>query len=209
MHPFSLADDLLLMTPETSHPRDLPDRYGRVIRDLERLLQITQTLAVVAGGWAVWKHGFAGRVTQDVDVVVPRDKIEQLMQTSTLCGFDGLQPPTGRWPKLVHRETQIDVDLLPEGGIPGTSSHPAPMAIQHPRHYRAAEGSLEYISLGGLIELKLGASRAKDIADIIELIKTHRAHQAIWQEVTDHIANTHAIYSQRFRELIVQAQEEE
>lgn len=129
--PFTLADDLLLMTRETSHPRDLPGRYGRVIRDLERLLQLTQTLAVVADGWAVWRHGFAGRVTQDVDLVVPQDKIEQLLQSSTICGFDYLLPPAGRWPKLVHRETLIDVVLLPEGGVPGTPSHP-PIAIKHP-----------------------------------------------------------------------------
>lgn len=178
------------MTPETSHPRDLPGRYGRVIRDLERLLQLTQTLAVVAGGWAVWRHGFAGRVTQDVDLVVPQDKIEKLIQASTLCGFDYRQPPAGagRWPKLVHRETLIDVDLLPEGGIPGTPTHPAPIAIKHPSSYDAAQGSLEYISLGGLIELKLGASRAKDIADIIELIKAHRTNPRSWPELTKYLA---------------------
>ena len=49
-------------------PRELPGRYGRVIRDLERLLAATETQAVVAGGWAVWSHGYVGRVTQDVDI---------------------------------------------------------------------------------------------------------------------------------------------
>lgn len=176
---------------------------------MERLLQLTHTLAVVAGGWAVWRYGFAGRVTQDVDLVVPKDKIEALIQASTQCGFDYLQPPAGCWPKLVHRETLIDVDLLPEGGIPGTPSRPAPIAIKHPSFYEAYEDSLEYISLSGLIELKLGASRAKDIADIVELIKSQRAHHDSWQHVATHLADTHASYSQRFRELMEQAQEEE
>ena len=206
------------MNPETSHPRDLPGRYGRVVRDLERLLQSTQTLAVVAGGWAVWRHGYVGRVTQDVDIVVPKDKLEELRSVANICGFDFFQPPEGRWPKLVHRQTQIDVDLLPESGVPGTQSHPAPIAIKHPSCYDAVQGRLEYISLGGLIELKLGASRAKDLADIIELIKVHHSRNPSdnpdvncddFSEITEYLASAHTSYATRFRELIQQAREEE
>ncbi len=205
------------MNPETSHPRDLPGRYGRVVRDLERLLQSTQTLAVVAGGWAVWRHGYVGRVTQDVDIVVPKDKLEELRSVANICGFDFFQPPEGRWPKLVHRQTQIDVDLLPEMGVPGTPSHPAPIAIKHPAAYDAIQGRLEYISLGGLFELKLGASRAKDIADIIELIKVRHSRNhgdntnvksEELLEITEYLASAHTSYAKRFLELIQQAREE-
>ena len=64
------------MDADKSLPRDLPGRYGRTIKDLERLLIAAEAIAVVAGGWAVWRHGYAGRITEDVDIVVADDKID-------------------------------------------------------------------------------------------------------------------------------------
>lgn len=193
------------MNSGTSLPRDLPGRYGRVVADLERLLQATNTLAVVAGGWAVWHHGYAGRVTEDVDLVIADEKLKELNRVAEVCGFDFLEPPKGRWPKLVHRETQIDVDLLPEGGVPGTPSNPAPVPIGHPDRYEAVASPLRYVSLLGLIELKLGASRAKDIADIIELIN---AHPDQLDALRAALGLIHPSYQERFGELIEQAAEE-
>ncbi len=189
-----------------SLPRDLPGRYGRVIRDLERLFGATRTPAVVAGGWAVWRHGYAGRVTQDVDVVVPEDKVEEIRQAAMHCGFRFFEAPQGRWPKLMHLETQIDVDLLPEHGIPGTPLRPAPIAIAHPQTYEASYDELRYIPLTGLIELKLGASRAKDIADIIELINRN---PAMLPAIAQHLATRHVSYPARFAELVQQAEQEQ
>lgn len=193
------------MDPETSTPRDLPGRYGRAVKDLERLLTAAQAMAVVAGGWAVWRHGYAGRVTEDVDIVVAQDKVDTLKQLAGVCGFDYFDPPTGRWPKLQHRETGIEVDILPELGIPGTTSRPAPMPIGHPSRYQAEDDSLGYISLNGLIELKLGAGRAKDIADLIELIKGNPKRLP---EVQEYLASIHPNYLRQFQQLIVQAHEE-
>ena len=203
--PFSLAEDLLLMNAETSLPRDLPGHYGRVVADLEKLLQATETLAVVAGGWAVWRHGYAGRVTGNVDVVVPQDRMDQVQRVAGLCGFDYLEPPEGRWPKLLHRDTKIEVDLLPELGIPGTAGRRAPVAIGHPKRYGATLEPLRYITLAGLVELKLGAGRVKDIADVIELINAHRDQVST---LRDHLANLNATYAGRFDELVRQAEEE-
>jgi len=193
------------MNAESSLPRDLPGRYGRVIADLERLFVATGTLAVVAGGWAVWRHGFAGRVTEDVDVVVPEDKLAELKTVAPMSGFDVLANPPGRWPKLVHRETSIEVDLLPEKGIPGTPARPAPIAIQHPREYAAKRDTLQFIPLTNLIELKLGAGRAKDVADIIELIKQHPGEL---ETIKHHLSALSPVYFTRFEELIQQANEE-
>jgi len=205
---FLLADELRLMNAESSLPRDLPGRYGRVIRDLERLFAATETLAVVAGGWAVWRHGFAGRVTEDVDVVVPQDKLPELNAVAGVCGFEvlGIAPArSDRWPKLVHRETGIDVDLLPEAGIPGTHARPALVAIQHPCQYAATPGQLLFVPLTGLIELKLGAARAKDIADIIELIHQNPLELA---KVADYLEKLEPRYAARFQELIQTAADE-
>jgi hypothetical protein len=202
---FEIAEQLLSMDTETTQPRDLPGRYGRVIRDLERLLDATESMAVVAGGWAVWRHGFAGRVTEDVDVVVPYDRLRALQSAATLCGFIYLVPPEGRWPKLHHRETHIEVDFLPETQFPGTPARPAPIPIGHPSRYQAQLGRLQFVPLSGLIELKLGAGRAKDIADIIELI--HQNPQQLLF-ITDYLADIHPEYARRFELLIQQAADE-
>jgi len=206
LSPFALAEDLRHMDAAESRPEHLPGRYGRVIADLQRLLRATETISVVAGGWAVWHHGYAGRVTEDVDIVVSHDAIKELERTAHLCGFNYLAPPPGQWPKLQHRDTGIDVDLLPQGGIPGTASRPAPVAINAPAAYGAVEASLGYISLTGLVELKLGAGRAKDTADLIEMIKLHPKRLA---ELRQHVAKVHPAYAIRFDELVQQAQEEQ
>jgi len=203
--PFTIAEDLRNMDSAESRPENLPGRYGRVIADLQRLLRATESLSVVAGGWAVWHHGYAGRVTEDVDIVVSKDAIKELERAAGLFGFVFLTPPQGPWPKLQHRDTGIDVDLLPEGGIPGTASRPAPVAINAPAAYGAVETSLGYISLPGLVELKLGAGRAKDTADLIEMIKVHPQRLA---ELRHHVAQVHPAYALRFDQLVQQAEEE-
>jgi len=203
--PFAIAEDLRNMDAAESRPENLPGRYGRVIADLQRLLRATESLSVVAGGWAVWHHGYAGRVTEDVDIVVSKDAIKELERAAGLFGFVFLTPPQGPWPKLQHRDTGIDVDLLPEGGIPGTASRPAPVAINAPAAYGAVETSLGYISLPGLVELKLGAGRAKDTADLIEMIKVHPQRLA---ELRHHVAQVHPAYALRFDQLVQQAEEE-
>lgn len=203
--PFLLAESLIQMDPENSLPRDLPGRYGRTIRDLERLLIAVEASSVVAGGWAVWRHGYAGRVTEDVDIVIAADKIDNLKQKALVFGFEFYESSTGRWPKLCHIATRIDVDVLPESGIPGTPTRPAPVPIGHPQRYQAVAGTLNYISLHGLIELKLGAGRAKDIADLIELIKCHPTEL---QPILDHLATLHPNYVTHFQTLIQQAADE-
>ena len=203
---FSLAATLHAMDPRSALPRDLPGRYGRATRDLERLTAAADALSVVAGGWAVWHHGYAGRVTEDVDIVVAQSKLGRLQELAGAFGFEYLQPPPGRWPKLRHKETGIDVDVLPEFGIPGTPSHPAPVAIRNPELYQAIAGVLRYITLEGLVELKLGAGRAKDIADIIELI---RHNPDSLQAVHNHLSSIHPSYYTRFQQLVIQAEEEQ
>ena len=186
-------------------PRDLPGRYGRVIRDIERMLVATDQLAIVAGGWAVWHHGYVGRVTQDVDIVVSAEGSVELLKCARLFGFRVLIAPSGRWPKLVHEETQIEVDFLPEFEYPGTPSHRAPIPIGHPTDYTAKAGSLTFIGLSALFELKIGAHRAKDIADLIELVKSNRPKL---EEIGQYLASKHPRYAEKFVELCQQADEE-
>ncbi len=199
-----LADVLLARRDKMLEPQDLPGRYGRVVEALDKVLRACDCEAVI-GGWAVWRHGYVGRVTQDVDIVLPSDRIEDFQQTPSVAGFEVLTPPAGRWPKLVHRETAIEVDILPEGGRRGTPSRPAPTTIGHPRTMGAERGSLHYISLPSLVELKLAAARLRDDADVLELARENGDRLT---EIRAHLAAVHSSYVVRFDELVAQLDDE-
>jgi hypothetical protein len=199
-----LADVLLAGRDRMLEPQDLPGRYGRVVKALDHVLQACDCEAVVGGGWAVWRHGYVGRVTQDIDIALPKASIQEFLQSASVSGFEKLSPPEGRWPKLLHRETAIEVDLLPEGERPGTALRPAPTTIPHPSQMGAVRGRLTYISLPPLIELKLAAGRLRDEADVVELARENRDR---WDEVRQHLQTVHAQYAQRFDELLAQVEE--
>jgi hypothetical protein len=194
-----LADLLLAGRDRMLEPQDLPGRYGRVVKALDQVLHACDCESVVGGGWAVWRHGFVGRVTQNVDIVLPSDRIEELMKAASVRGFDVLGQLPGRWPKLCHRETGIEVDVLPEGGRPGIASRAAPTTIPHPKSMGAVRGTLKFMSLPSLIELKLAAGRLRDEADVLELVRENRDRL---DEVRRHLAAVHPGYACGFEELL-------
>lgn len=185
-------------------PQDLPGRYGRVVRALDQVLNACECEAVVGGGWAVWRHGYVGRVTQDVDIAIPKASVDDFLRAASVSGFETVSQPEGRWPKLCHRETGIDVDILPEGGRPGTASRPAPTTIPHPKTMGAVRGILKYIAFLSLIELKLAAGRLRDEADVVELIRENRDRV---DEVRKHLQAVHPQYAARFEELLARVNE--
>jgi hypothetical protein len=187
-------------------PQDLPGRYGRVIHAIDHVLQVMACESVLAGGWAVWRHGFTGRITQDVDIVIPANSLEEFLQVACVSGFEAMPQPEGRWPKLRHKETDVQVDLLPEAARPGTESRPAPTTIPHPSRMGAKAGVLRYIHLPYLIELKLAAGRARDEADVVELL---RANAQLLPTIRTHLVGVHPDYVQAFDQLARRAQEQQ
>jgi hypothetical protein len=196
-----LSDALLAGRTRMLEPQDLPARYGRVIRALDQVIAACNCEAVVGGGWAVWRYGYVGRVTQDVDVVLPAGRLEDFQRAAAMSGFDVLATQPGRWPKLQHRETGIQVDILPEGGRPGTAARPAPTTITHPATMGAVRGSLRYMSLPTLVELKLAAGRLRGEADVIELARENADRL---DEIRAHLAGVHPQYAARVDELAAQ-----
>lgn len=154
-----LADTLRIGRSHMTEPQDLPGRYGRVVKSIDDLLRAVGCEAVVGGGWAVWRHGYVGRVTQDIDVVLAANQVDEFLRAAAIKGFDVLPSAPGRWPKLIHKETGIAVDILPEGQRPGTPSRPAPTTLPHPSTIGASGHQLRYIALWALIALKLAAGQ--------------------------------------------------
>jgi len=199
-----LAEELSAGRDVMLEPRDLPGRYGRVVRAVERVLQATNIEAVLGGGWAVWRHGYAARVTQDVDIALPADRIEEFQRVAAVSGFELLPIKPGRWPKMLHKETGVQVDILPEGARPGRPGKLAPTTIPHPSAMGAEPGRLRYITLTSLIELNLGAARARDENDVVELL---RANPNELSQLRAHVLAAHSDYLTDFDRLAQQASE--
>jgi hypothetical protein len=188
-----LAEELRRGREAMLEPQDLPARYGRVIKAIDHVLGVR----------AVWRHGFLGRVTQDVNIALAAAEIDEFMRVAGFSGFEALPQLAGRWPKLRHKDTDIEVKILPDGGRPGTAGHQAPITIPHPSLLGAHGSTLRYIGLPALIELKLAAGRARDDSDIVELIRVGEI------EITRHyLAGVHAEYVQKFDQLVQRAREQ-
>ena len=200
-----LADELLLGRESMLEPQDLPGRYGRAVHAVDHVLTTMNCPAVVGGGWAVWRHGYIGRVTQDINIVLPAERIDEFLQVASVSGFEVLSQPSERWPKLIHKETSVQVDFLPEGKRPGFHPDFAPTTIPPPQKLGADESRLKYTELNGLIELKLAAGRLKDKADVVELI---RANGHLIPEIRSHLIGVHQQYVQQFDELVTEAQKD-
>ena len=201
-----LNEQLLAGRERMFNPQDLPGRYGRAVRAIDHLLQATKCEAVLGGGWAVWHHGFAERLTQDLDIALPAGRVDEFLQVASVSGFIIVPRAKGRWPKLVHKETGVKVDIRPEGGRPPTASKPAPTTIPSPRRMGARGSILRYMSLNSLVELKLAAGREKDKADVIVLLL---ANQEKIDALRQHLTAVHPHYVTALDGLIQSAREQE
>jgi hypothetical protein len=197
-----LADQLRAGRDAMFTPQDLPGRYGRVVRAVDHLLQLMDCPSVLAGGWAVWRHGFVGRVTQYLDIVLPADRIEEFLRLAAVSGFEVVSQSEGHWPKARHKDTDVKLDILPEHARPGTAAKLAPTTIRHPSAMRAQGASLVYVNLPCLVELKLAAGHIGDEHDVVELIRTNPDQVEV---IRRHLAAVHADYAQAFDALLQRA----
>lgn len=200
-----LGEQLLQVTGTMFSPQDLPGRYGCVVKAIDCVLEALRCEAVVAGGWAVWHHGYFGRMTQDIDIALAKDHVDAFLQAAAVSGFEVLPQQSGRWPKLSHKESGVQVDILPEGSRPGTAQKLAPTTIPNPKVLGAAGFLLQYIQLPALVELKLAAGRARDESDIIELM---RANPVSAMAIREHLARIHPQYLAEFDRLLTRAREQ-
>lgn len=145
-------------------------------------------------------------MTQDLDIVIPADRLDEFLRVAGVAGFDLLPTRPGRWPKLLHKDIGIEVDILPEGGRPGTASQPAPTTIPHPSTLGAEGERLRYLRLEALIELKLAAGRARDKSDVVELL---RANPGQVEAIRRHLESVHADYIAAFDRVAQAAREED
>jgi hypothetical protein len=140
------------------------------------LHKITQRLAeinvdyAVAGGMALYKHGFR-RYTEDVDILVTPDGLATLHEALDGLGY---VRPFAASKNLRDTETGVRIDFIISGQYPGDGK-PGPVAFPIPHEVAARYDNMQIVSLERLIELKLASGKApgrrKDLGDVQELIK--------------------------------------
>jgi hypothetical protein len=141
-------------------------------RITKRLAELQIPYAVV-GGMAMFAHGFR-RFTEDVDLLVTRESMDRIIEK--LEGLGYVQP---KWTSSKLRDTQtgVKIEFLITGDFPGDGK-PKPVSFPDPTLVAVEIGGVQYLGLTTLVELKLasgmtgGVNRLKDLADVVELIKS-------------------------------------
>jgi hypothetical protein len=126
----------------------------------------------VAGGMALVAHGY-DRTTVDVDVLVTPEGLDTIQ--AALVGV-GYRPAfEGSRKQLRDADRGVRIEFLVTGEFPG-DGRPKPVSFPDPAASWVEIGGIRYLTLPGLIELKLASGltnpgRLKDLADVQELIR--------------------------------------
>jgi hypothetical protein len=181
-------------------------RPGEENSEFDRVLDVLKTLSrkegipiAIVGGLAAIRYGYE-RLTHDVDVVIAGQHLDTILRVAPRHGLKVLwQDPRG-WHKLQYEGVRIEV--VPEGAKPNKE---APTTIPGPRQLGVSEG-LDYASLEGWVETKLGSGRRHDEADVVQVLKK-TAPEAL-EKVRRHLASVHGLYVRLFEELMTVAEKE-
>jgi|GEM_PF-775080 len=147
--------------------------------------------ALVTGGVAVVHYGYE-RSTKDIDVLYANhDEYDLLRRLKK--DFKLVRKSTSGWHHFDHRKTKVRLELIPEGAVGTYGFIPGPKTVG---------GDSGFISLLGLVWLKLVAGRGRDIADMIDLAKLRMEEMVALQ---DRLPPENR---ERFAEVLAQARKE-
>jgi hypothetical protein len=177
------------------------EEKGKVQETLRRIAQRLdrhQIPYAVAGGMALFYHGHR-RYTEDVDLLVTREALQRIYEH--LEGLGYIRPvATSKY--LRDTETGVKIDFLLTGGFPGDGK-PKEVAFPDPDAVAEVFKGIRFVNLPTFINLKLasgmtgGADRAKDITDVVELIKSTKLSESLADQLAPSVQG-------RFRELVQQ-----
>jgi hypothetical protein len=174
-------------------------KFAKALATLEVLSRKEGIPMAIVGGLAAIHHGYE-RFTKDIDVVVRSQNLDILTRVAPHYGIKVIWKDPDGWHKLQCEGVPIDV--VPEGRLPRKD---APAAIPGPEQLGVREGA-GYAKLGGWTETKLGSWRVQDRADVVSIIKV--TTPATLRRIRKQLGKAHAIYLQRFDELLATAKEE-
>ncbi len=144
---------------------------NELIKAIDALDQFGAPYAV-CGGLAVVIHGYT-RMTDDIDMLVPKDCIAQAKAALKMAGFGYVNPSpitfkNARFPITVHRvirfegEEHLTVDLI-------EVTEELAEIWKERETYQWEGRKLSVVSKTGLYHMKRNAGRLQDLADIEHL----------------------------------------
>lgn len=163
---------------------------GKVQYTLRKLALKLDELRIpyaVVGGMALYQHGYR-RFTEDVDVLITREDLKTLHEK--LHGL-GYIPPFKGSKQLRDAETGVKIEFIISGEFPGDGK-PKPVAFPAPEEVSQRIDGISFVNLPKLIELKLASGmsnldRMRDIADVLELIKSLRLKAAYAEQLDPYV----------------------
>ena len=150
-------------------------------KTMRRLAQRLERAAIpyaIMGAMAVNAHG-ARRTTEDVDVLLTREGLEQFRRQFVGKTYDQVE---GRDRRFIERRSKVGVDVLVTGLYPGRGK-PGPFAFPDPREAAVKIEEIQVVSLPQLIQLKLAARRYYDFGDVVFLIRVHNLDEAFMAQL--------------------------
>jgi hypothetical protein len=174
-------------------------KFSRALAMLMTLSRKEGIPLAIVGGLGAIPHGYE-RFTKGFDVVVRSANLDSLTRVAPRYGIKVIWNDPEGWHKLQYEGVAIDV--VPEGR---KARKDAPTFIPGPEQLGVLEGA-DFAGLAGWMETKLGSYRVQDRADMVQVIKV--TSPAKLRKISKHASKVHALYLQRFDELLVAAHEE-
>src|SRR5258707_10911105 len=174
-------------------------KFAKALATLQTLSRKESIPLAIVGGLAAIHHGYE-RFTKDIDVVVRSRSLDILTRVGPQYGIKGIWKDPEGWHKLQCEGVAIDV--VPEGRKPRND---APTAIPGPAQLGVREGA-GFAGIAGWMETKLGSYRVQDRADVVQILKG--TTPSTLKKIRKHLGKAHALYLQRFEELLEAAREE-
>lgn len=155
-------------------------------------IRLAQGDALIAGGVAVIHYGYQ-RYTHNIDILYPNyDEAEILRRLKK--DFKIVLKAGNGWHHFEHRKTKVRLELIPEGGLTQYGFIPGPKTVG---------GENGFISLFGLVWMKLVSGRLKDDADLVEVAKS--GQMSAMRKLAPKLPSE---LQQRFTELLARARSE-
>lgn len=159
----------------------------KALRRIARRLDEMGVAYAVAGGMALFRHGFR-RFTEDVDILVTREDLRSIHERLEGLGY---VPPFAGSKNLRDTDSGVRIEFLVAGEFPGDGK-PKPVAFPDPAEVGVEFDGVRFLSLPSLVELKLASgmtnvNRLKDLADVIELIKARDLPAEFAEELNPYV----------------------
>ena len=175
------------------------DAKRRLADDLARICEEAGVKPVVIGGLAVNHHGYM-RVTADVDILVARRRPSPSTGGSGPSQAGSATPKGSRTPSWASGSTSTSKAKGPRPARPRRSPNPAEIAT-------IDLDPLPVPTLPELLALKVMSGRARDDADVVELLRRHRSRMASLRNAASRRLRTEDA-RKRLRALVARAKAE-